>query len=128
MKSSFRQFCIVHALLVALVIRIPWAKKWPPFSTYRSGDLFGPVGSILAGQRQKHAWPKRRTAPDVTSDMHRFVLVGSVVLSGEIYLYGAVKLSYSLYGPENFEISCMALCSIFNAPYDTTVHSVRFLS
>jgi hypothetical protein len=49
--------------------------------TYRSGDLFGPVGSILAGQRQKHAWPKWPTAPDVTSDMHRFVFVGSFVLS-----------------------------------------------
>ena len=46
----------------------------------------------------------------------------------ENYMYVPVKLSYSLYGPANFEIPCMALCSIFNAPYDTTVHSVRFLS
>ena len=46
----------------------------------------------------------------------------------ENYLYGPMKLSYFLYGPENFEIPCMALCSIFNAPYDTTIHSVRFLS
>jgi hypothetical protein len=42
-------------------------------------------------------------------------------IHGVNYLCGLVKVTYSLYGPENFKISCMALCLNFCVLYDITV-------